>query len=762
MEYFDEELLSSFFVEANENIDEMENLVVELETDPENKDILNNIFRNMHSLKGSAGFLGFKKMESIAHQSEYALDMLRDGTIKIDKNLIDSIIFSIDTIKQILANLNDNGDEGDLDYQKAIDMVKQALPFEDSQEILEDTDNYHCDNEQEMPSEDVDYLVRPLSIVDHLKEIRIKDPHFIMKNCVDHLNETVDARKRHCYLDESIECMDETGMKDLYLACKNNIDYLKQSLKDCTQTDVIIGVCKELEDVSSKLEEESLSKQIDELTSLITMSIQRGLDLNDFLGLVKQEISILENLFEKHYGNIIPQNNTTQQYQEDNEQYKQEQEEEKSFKKPTKESSTQKTASANNQECQPEVKTPTTKQQQTVRVDYSKLDYLMNLIGELIITRNSFDLIAESLGKKNIQEEDFANTIIEGTNAMGRISDELQTTIMKVRMLSIKTVFQKFPRLVRDLQSKTDKKVNLHLSGTETELDKSIIESLGDPLVHLIRNSVDHGIESPQERKQKGKNSTGNLWISAYYQGNQAIIDIQDDGKGLYPDEIASKAVEKNILSLEDTQKMSDKEKVELIFAPGFSTAETVSDVSGRGVGMDVVRNNIRTLNGEVSISSIPEKGTTIQISLPLTLAIIEALMVTLSDQKYAIPLEAVLETNKVSSKDIYTVNGKKVMNLRDSVLGILDLRTIFQKSPRQDDHFSIVVLSVGETKVGLIVDDLLKRQEVVIKSLGKLIGKRPGLAGASIMGDGKIVLILDAPEICKMYLSTRKNDWLH
>ncbi len=398
----------------------------------------------------------------------------------------------------------------------------------------------------------------------------------------------------------------------------------------------------------------------------------------------------------------------------------------------------------------------------TIRVDHEKLDHLMNLIGELIINRNRYSMIARRLEDTSDQADmsEIAQELSETTYAMARISDDLQDTIMKVRMVPVASVFSRFPRLVRDLSRKSGKEVELALEGEETELDKSVVEVIGDPLVHLIRNAVDHGIESEEERQEKGKPIKGRVVLRAYHKGNSVAIEIEDDGKGLDPEKLREVAVRKGLMTMEEAKQLDDREARELIFAPGFSSAEKITDISGRGVGMDVVRTNIKALKGSISISSELGKGTRFILSLPLTLAIIDALMVNVGGETYAIPLDAVSETTKIESTRLTEVKGRKAVTLRGEVLGIVDLSEMLDIPPKEEDPdvLSVVVIHDNERRLGLVVDRLLERQEVVIKPLGSYLGDVRGISGATIMGDGSVILIVDPHEIYLMATSNNRG----
>ena len=401
---------------------------------------------------------------------------------------------------------------------------------------------------------------------------------------------------------------------------------------------------------------------------------------------------------------------------------------------------------------------PEHKSSSTIRVDHERLDHLMNLIGELIINRNRYTLIARSLEDSghDVDISQVAQSLSETTYAMARISDDLQDTIMKVRMVPVSSVFSRFPRLVRDLSRKSGKEVDLVMEGEETELDKSVVEVIGDPLVHLIRNSVDHGIEPEEERVAAGKPPHGKVTLRAFHKGNSVAIEIEDDGKGIDPAKMREVAVHKGLMSAEEAAQLDDREAIELIFAPGFSSAEKITDISGRGVGMDVVRTNIKNLKGSVSTHSEVGKGTRFTLSLPLTLAIIDALMVNVSGQMYAIPLDAVSETTKIEAVRLTDVKGRKAVTLRGEVLGVVELAEMLGL-PRTDplpEVLAVVVIHDNDRRLGLVVDRLLERQEIVIKPLGAYLGDLKGISGATIMGDGSVILILDPHEVYLMATS--------
>jgi two-component system chemotaxis sensor kinase CheA len=339
---------------------------------------------------------------------------------------------------------------------------------------------------------------------------------------------------------------------------------------------------------------------------------------------------------------------------------------------------------------------------------------------------------------------------------MARISDDLQDTIMKVRMVPVASVFSRFPRLVRDLSRKSGKDVELIAEGEETELDKSVVEVIGDPLTHLIRNAVDHGIEPAERRRELGKEPKGKVYLRAYHKGNSVAVEIEDDGKGIDPEKMREVAVRKSIITPEEAKNLDDRESMELIFAPGFSSAEVITDISGRGVGMDVVRTNIKNLKGSINIISEVGKGSKFILSLPLTLAIIDALMVNVGEEMFAIPLDAVSETTKIESRRLTDVKGRKAVTLRGEVLGIISMSELLglPSNMAEQEVLSVVVIHDNDRRLGLVVDRLLERQEIVIKPLGAYLGDLKGISGATIMGDGSVILILDPHEIYLMATS--------
>ncbi|GAA7174123.1 chemotaxis histidine kinase/response regulator CheAY2 [Helicobacter pylori] len=406
-----------------------------------------------------------------------------------------------------------------------------------------------------------------------------------------------------------------------------------------------------------------------------------------------------------------------------------------------------------------ENKAPSIGVEQTVRVDVRRLDHLMNLIGELVLGKNRLIRIYGDV-EERYDGEKFLEELNQVVSSISAVTTDLQLAVMKTRMQPVGKVFNKFPRMVRDLSRELGKSIELIIEGEETELDKSIVEEIGDPLIHIIRNSCDHGIEPLEERRRLNKPETGKVQLSAYNEGNHIVIKISDDGKGLDPVMLKEKAIEKGVISERDAEGMSDREAFNLIFKPGFSTVKVVSNVSGRGVGMDVVKTNIEKLNGIIEIDSEVGVGTTQKLKIPLTLAIIQALLVGVQEEYYAIPLSSVLETVRISQDEIYTVDGKSVLRLRDEVLSLVRLSDIFKVDAILESNSDVYVVIIGlaDQKIGVIVDYLIGQEEVVIKSLGYYLKNTRGIAGATVRGDGKITLIVDVGAMMDMAKSIKVN----
>jgi two-component system, chemotaxis family, sensor kinase CheA len=403
---------------------------------------------------------------------------------------------------------------------------------------------------------------------------------------------------------------------------------------------------------------------------------------------------------------------------------------------------------------------PRDRTSETIRVDVQRLDNLLNLVGELVLGRNRLSQIVSDCGS-SVSDERFLRELDETRSDIDFITTELQSAIMHTRMVQIGRVFNKFPRVIRDLAREFGKQINLEIEGDDTELDKSLIEEIGDPLVHLIRNAADHGIELPSDREAAGKSPTGTVKLTASHEGNHVVITISDDGAGMNPSKLKAKAIERGILTEREAAEMSDADAFQLIFKAGFSTAKTVSKVSGRGVGMDVVKTNITRLNGTVNIDSEPGKGSSIVLRLPLTLAIIQSLLVRVEDENFAIPLHSVVEVVSLAKHDVTTINGREVIRLREQVLPLIrtaEALCVKQAGSTRGTPQNVVVVAIGHTRLGFVVDEMIGQKEIVIKPLGAYLKKVPGVAGSTILGDGRVIMILDVGELLRMHMDDMRS----
>ena len=635
-----QEILQDFLVESFELVEKLDEDLVELESNPEDLELLNGIFRVAHTVKGASSFLNFDTLTHLTHHMEDVLNKARHGDLVITPDIMDVILESIDLMKALLETIRDTSADEGIDVSACVARLDKI-------------------SNGEAPSAAVEPEVE-----DVVEETPAEEEE------LDYDNMDPDE------IEAEIERL---------LAQRQSEDKAKREAKIAAGEDV--PTMPEVDEEQEK--EEPKAEKKEEKVEVKKASVP-----------VKKE--------------------------------------QKSTKEKPKAAAPTKRAA--------------TTVEQTIRVDVKRLDHLMNLIGELVLAKNRLMKINEDV-EERYEGEEFLEELTQVVSIVSLVTTDLQIAVMKTRMLPIGKVFNKFPRMIRDLSRELNKKIELVLAGEDTELDKSLVEEIGDPLVHIIRNSCDHGIETPEERVAKGKPEGGTISLKAYNEGNQIVIQIDDDGKGLDPQMLKEKSFEKGIITEKEMDTMSDKEAYSLIFRPGFSTAAAVTSVSGRGVGMDVVKTNIEKLNGMIDIESEVNVGTTIKLKIPLTLAIIQALLVGVQEEHYAIPLASVLETVRISKDEIYTVEGKSVMRLRDDVLSLVHIGDIFEVERILDasEHAYVVVLGLGTSKLGLIVDTLVGQEEIVIKSLGDYLKGIEGVAGATIRGDGGVTLIVDVAALMTM-----------
>ncbi|CAJ55198.1 Chemotaxis protein histidine kinase and related kinases [Lawsonia intracellularis PHE/MN1-00] len=734
-------------------------------------------------MKGNSGIIGFHELNSLTHEAETLLNRVRHGEMVATHELIDLLLLVVDVIDSLVERI-----------ESSTGIVQ---PF-DISEILVCLQSAVAGKDITLPKA----LIGSLNTVDSLEQNSIEHGVETIENQVSQTS--TESSSAFNSSDKENEIAFAVTVKQQQSTIHAALEALAQDSSQREYIDALYRSLISIQNAAGVMGYDELKVYAERTAGLVAQGRDSGIDFSLMLDILTQEVAIVDDMIAvilagdgitqlssspieqkevlssqdgnttdtvsstpvvsaEHLTSLKSSSLSTQESPGQIESHvpskpgpvlKTISNVPKNIKPPSVKSSQAKPANANDA-------TSEQKSSSTIRVDHEKLDHLMNLIGELIINRNRYTMLARRLEEQgtNADVVEVAQDLSETTYAMARISDELQDTIMKVRMVPVASVFSRFPRLVRDLSRKSGKEVDLVLEGEETELDKSVVEVIGDPLVHLIRNAVDHGIEPESERIAQGKSTKGKVTLRAYHKGNSVAIEIEDDGKGLDPDKLREVAIKKGILSAEEAKLLDDREAMELIFAPGFSSAEKITDISGRGVGMDVVRTNIKNLKGSISIFSEIGKGTRFTLSLPLTLAIIDALMVNVAGEVFAIPLDAVSETTKLEASKLNDINGRKAVTLRGEVLGLIELSELLNLPQEEHtDVLSVVIIHSNERRLGLVVNKLLERQEIVIKPLGSYLGDIPCISGATIMGDGGVILILDPHEIYLLSTSAAKS----
>ncbi len=779
------DIFESFLIETKEILEKLDSDLMKLESEPDNKDLLNDIFRSFHTIKGTSGFLGLVKLQKVTHKLEDILNKLRKGDAQLNDDIMDVILKGFDTINELLTVIENEKNE-DLDTGEVITMLTGVLDKMNGEGsgVTPEAEENKSDEEPEKPEvnenqpeekdtqqpESMPAVEEPVGDYSMLQDPEMTE---IFESFIVETKEILEK------LDlDLVKLESEPENKDL-------LNEIFRSFHTIKGTSGFLGLVK-FQKVTHKLEDilNKLRKGEVVLNDEIMDGILKGYDvITELLAVVENEKN--ENLNTSEILGILQR--ILDNFEKSNSVGKTDSQEEKSSGEvaeisvqPKKKVEHKNTITLDNSSNAPAdvavaaekpkqtaaSKTPGTERkkqdaakqnqqssktiEQTIRVDVERLDDLLNIISELVLGRNRLlQVNAEAMNE--YEGSKIAHDLAETTRQIDLMTTELQLAVMKTRMIKIGKVFNRFPRLVRDLSKETGKEIQLIIKGAETELDKTLIEEINDPLVHLIRNSVDHGIEPPEVRKEKGKPVKGTIVLSADHEGNDIIITIEDDGKGIDPQVIAEKAVKRGLVTPEKVQEMSDKEIYNFIFSPGFSTAEKVTNVSGRGVGMDVVKTNVTKLHGIINVESEVGKGTKIIIKLPLTLAIIQGLLVEISGETIVIPLSSVIEVIRVAKEDVYLVNQTECVKLRDMVLPLSDIDNMLygvDKSVDAKDYYFVVVVGIAEKRIGIKVDGLIGQKEIVIKTLGKYLGNIEGIAGSTIMGDGKVVMIVDVAEL--------------
>ena len=680
--------LEIFIDESNEHLQSLNEQLLVLEKEPENKETINEIFRAAHSLKGMAGTMGYKRMQNLTHNMENVFSEIRNDKMKVTANLVDVLFQCLDALESYVANIQSNQDEGTYDNEP---IIKELNDFLNS------------------GSTKTAQTVKAASV-----SVEAVD------NSENEFNDIVLADFEKHAVNEALK----KGLNVYKIQVAVDANCILKAAR-------AFLVFKNLEGHGDIIKSEPTVQDIEDEKFDLTFNIII-VTKESFDSITK----IIKNVSEikDAYGEVITTPFPAEEI--DTEENDDKKDSNEDYSNETKQATAnQKSPVVNN-------KTQAKTVGRSVRVDIDKLDVLMNLVSELIIAKNG--LVSAS------NSEDDQNTTSQGFNEqieyLERVTTNLHESVMKVRMMPIESVVNKFPRMIRDLSKKLDKKMELYMTGEDTELDRTVIDEIGDPLMHLLRNSADHGLESGKVRQERGKDEVGSIFLDAFQDGNNVVIEVRDDGNGIDVEKVKSKALQKGVITEEQASMMSDKEIVDLLFKPSFSTADKISDVSGRGVGLDVVKSKIEALGGDVEVKSKYGEGSTFTIRLPLTLAIIQALMVKLGDEKYAIALGSIQTIEDIPVSEIKHVHSKEVIHLRGNVIPLVRLNKVIDLPGvyEEQENITVVIVNKGDKQAGLVVDSLIGQLEIVIKSLGKYININRMISGATILGDGSVALIID------------------
>ena len=712
--------LEIFLDETNEHLQNLNTQILSLEQEPDNMDTINEIFRAAHSLKGMAGTMGYKRMQNLTHDMENVFSEVRNGNITVKANMIDILFQCLDALEEYNSNIRDSADEGTNDNEPLIKQLNEIL------------NGGSAAKEAAAPAKESTDTNAPQQENDEAADAKWKDVKLGESEKLV-LSEAASQGKNVYGLTVTVQesCILKAARAFLVFKAveeSGEIVYSNPSTQD-------------IEDEKFDLDFTLIVVTDDTLENILTAA-RAVSEIEDVVGGVYNVKNV--------HASAETKDSETDSASELEKSTETAPVKAESDNKPA---ATETTAPANTegsaQQSAPaanknEKKQPAGKPvvNRTVRVDIEKLDTLMNLVSELIIAKNSLVSASTNTNAGNGAN----NEVNEQIEYLESVTTLLHESVMKVRMVPIESIVTKFPRMIRDISKKLNKKMELYMSGEETELDRTVVDEIGDPLMHLLRNSADHGLESNELRKERGKPEVGSIFLDAYQDGNNVVIEVRDDGNGIDTESVKNKAIERGVITEEQAENMSEKEIIGLLFNAGFSTAKTVSDISGRGVGLDVVKSKIEALSGEIEVKSKLGEGSTWIIRLPLTLAIIQALMVVVGDEKYAISLGSIQTLEDISPSDVQLVQNKEVIRLRGDVIPVIRLSEILDIKSDKDPNENLVVVIVkkGDRLAGLVVDELIGQQEIVIKSMGKYINKCKIISGATILGDGEVALILD------------------
>lgn len=681
--------LGAFLDEAGDNLQRLDDLVLALEKDTMNLDVINEIFRAAHTLKGMSATMGFEKMTGLTHALEDRLDAARKGTHHLDEFDMDLMFKSLDTMKSMVDSIRAGDTDAHMDVSELVAALRNMnLEAEEAKAKSDAQDQKDGDGSKNLSSQENEWVSEA------------KGAGMMVYTVLTKLSETCLLKAARAYM--VVSRLEEMG------------DVIKSepSVEALENEDFILDFTIYL---STKSTANEIKNAVLRISDVATVEVEELKNIAPKLVEAKAAPTPVEPA-PKHEEKAVVE-----------------------AKAPAPAPHPKAAAPA-----APTRTAESKKVNQTVRVDIGRLDKLMSLVGELVIGRARVERLAQ---EARLREFD------EPLSQLGRISGDIQELVTKLRMVPVSFTFDRFPRLIRDMSKSLGKDIELVLEGQDTELDRTVIDEIGDPMVHLIRNSLDHGIETREDRRKAGKPEKGILKISAYQEGSGVIIEVMDDGKGINPEKVKTKAIDRGILTEEEATTISDEEAIQLCLLPGFSMAEKITDISGRGVGMDAVKTKVETLGGQLDMVSKVGQGTNIYIRLPLTLAIVLSLLIKVGDETYAISLENVEETILVRRENIKTVHGLPATILRGEVLSLSDLGDVLGTVVERDhrDEYPVVVVKIGKNKIGFIVDELIGQQEIVIKSLGRFLSKIKGIAGATILGDGNVALILDVVSFYSM-----------
>lgn len=688
--------LEIFIDESEEHLQTLSDCIMVLEKEPDNKDTINEVFRAAHSLKGMAGTMGFKRMQHLTHDMENVFQEVRSDHIKVTSGMIDLLFKCLDALEGYVDNIKSTSDEGTEDNEV---IIKELNDFIAKTEGAEETGNTETSEAKEAAPEST-------------QEEKAGQEKIELTNDEKKAIREAESNGQHIYV------MTVHIQKDCLLKAARAFLVFK-AVEDFGQILVYRPSSQDIEDEKFEFE-----------FSFFLASEES----EDKIVAVAKAVSEIEKVDaeEIHLDEYVKEAETQEEQQAKEAAAEQKEAPAEAPK------AAEKKAPAANAKKQTNAKPVTGR---TVRVDIEKLDALMNQVSELIIAKNSLVSISSNESGE-YQNQSFHEQI----EYLERITTNLHESVMKVRMVPIESVVNKFPRMIRDLSRKLGKKMELYMTGEDTELDRTVVDQIGDPLQHLLRNSADHGLEDNATRVERGKPEVGSIFLKAFQEGNNVIIEVGDDGNGIDVAAVRDKAVERGVITAEQAENMSQKEIINILFLPSFSMAKKITDISGRGVGLDVVKSNIEALGGDVEVRTQLGEGTTFIVRLPLTLAIIQALMVEIRDEKYAIALGSISNIESIPVNEIKYVQAQEVIHLRGAVIPLIRLDQVLDMEEKQEEpeNLTVVIVKKGDSLAGLVVDNLIGQQEIVIKSLGKYINNNKIISGATILGDGEVALILD------------------